>query len=140
MSLLSVRSAAVLTFPKGVRALRCPFRQRYRLAQFGQGFMRVALVTDVPIVPVAVIGAAEETPRVANTRWLARLLRTPVAPLSPTLVVPLPVKYQLLFGRPMRFAAPRTVPQRVARYAEQVRTALAELIQQGPARRRHVFW
>src|SRR5882672_5821614 len=84
MCLLSVRSAAVLTFPKGVRALRCPFRQRYRLAQFGQGFMRVALVTDVPIVQVAVIGAAEETPLVANTRWLARLLRTPVAPLSPT--------------------------------------------------------
>src|SRR5204863_47054 len=47
---------AVLTFPEGVKALGRPFRERYRLLEFGHGFMHVALRTGAPIVPVAVIG------------------------------------------------------------------------------------
>ena len=131
--------AAVLTFPEGVRALEKPFRQRYRLCPFGHGFVHVALETRTPIVPVAVIGPEEEAPLLANPRWLARLLGTPTAPLTPTLVLPLPVKYRIYFGAPLRLRGP-AVPELVAHDVRRVRTTLQELIDRSLTTRRHVFW
>lgn len=131
--------AVVLTFPEGVKALRRRFTQRYQLAPFGHGFMHVALATSVPIVPVAVVGAEEEAPLIANPSWLARLLGTPVAPLTATVVVPLPVKYRIYFGAPLRFRGPAT-PEVVSRHVATARTALQSLIDQGLAARRHVFF
>jgi 1-acyl-sn-glycerol-3-phosphate acyltransferase len=131
--------ATVLTFPEGVRALAKPFRERYHLRPFGHGFVHVALATRTPIVPVAVLGAEEEAPLLANPSWLARLLRTPTAPLTPTLFVPLPVKYRIHFGTPLRLTGP-PLPHIVARHVETVRAALQELIQGGLAARRHVFF
>jgi len=131
--------AAVLTFPEGVKALAKPFRERYRPLPFGPGLMHVAMATRTPIVPVAVIGAEEEAPLLANPRWLARLLRTPVAPITPTLVLPLPVKYRIHFGAPLRFGG-RPTPQLVALHVQRVRSTLQDLIAAGLARREHVFF
>lgn len=50
---------AVLVFPEGARGISKPFSKRYQLADFGTGFMRLALEMQAPIVPVAVIGAEE---------------------------------------------------------------------------------
>jgi 1-acyl-sn-glycerol-3-phosphate acyltransferase len=130
---------AVLTFPEGVKALARPFRERYQLKPFGHGFIHVALATGAPIIPVAVIGAEEEAPLLANPGWLARLVGTPVAPLTPTVVFPLPVKYRLHFGTPLRFRGPATL-EVVARHVATVRSALQTLIQQGLTMRRHVFF
>jgi 1-acyl-sn-glycerol-3-phosphate acyltransferase len=130
---------AVLTFPEGVKALQRHFGARYRLVNFGHGFMHVALATGVPVVPVAVIGAEEEAPLLADPAWLARLVGTPVAPITPTIVFPLPVKYRIHFGTPLRFRGPAT-PEGVARHVGTVRAALQELIQHGLMMRRHVFF
>ena len=35
-----------------------PYTRRYQLEEFGLGFMRLALATRAPLVPVAVIGAS----------------------------------------------------------------------------------
>lgn len=130
--------AVVLTFPEGTRALAKPFRARYRLAPFGSGFVHVAMTTGAPIVPVAVIGSEEEAPLLANPRWLARLLGTPVAPITPTLVLPLPVKYRLHFGPALYFSAAPTL-ERVAHGVEQVQRMLEQLIHEGLATRPRVF-
>jgi len=130
---------AVLTFPEGVRALARPFPARYRLLSFGHGFMHVALATGAPIVPVAVIGAEEEAPLLANPRWLARLVGTPVAPITPALVFPFPVKYRIHFGAPMRFRGPATA-EAVARQVATVRATVQDLVRTGLAMRRHVFF
>src|SRR5213080_2246135 len=130
---------AVLAFPEGVQALTRPFRERYRVREFGHGFLHVALRTGAPIVPVAVIGPEEEAPLLANPAWLARLVRTPVAPLTPTLVVPLPVKYRIHFGAPLRFRGPAPLDA-VARHVAEVRAAVQELIRRGLRLRRHVFF
>jgi 1-acyl-sn-glycerol-3-phosphate acyltransferase len=131
--------AAVLTFPEGAQALARPFRDRYRMAPFGRGFVHVALKAGVPIVPVAVIGAEEEAPLLANPAWLRRLLRMPVAPITPTLFVPLPVRYRIHFGTPLRISGPATADC-VAREVERVRRALEDLIRHGLASREHVFF
>ncbi|RMH37751.1 MAG: acyltransferase family protein [Deltaproteobacteria bacterium] len=97
---------AIMVFPEGARGISKPYSQRYQLQRFGLGFMRLALETDTPIVPVAVIGAEEQAPAV-NLRPLARLLDMPAFPVVPyppfVPIVPLPVKYRLYFGEPMRF-------------------------------------
>jgi 1-acyl-sn-glycerol-3-phosphate acyltransferase len=98
----------ILVFPEGARGISKPFSQRYRLEEFGLGFMRLAIKCQVPIVPVAVIGAEEQYVNLGNLRWAARALRMPVFPVIPQLAIPggqlpLPTKYRLYFGEPMRF-------------------------------------
>jgi 1-acyl-sn-glycerol-3-phosphate acyltransferase len=129
----------VLTFPEGMHALGKRFRDRYRLARFGSGFARVALETRVPIVPVAVIGAEEESPILANLGWVARRLGLAAAPLSPTIVFPLPVKYRIHFGDPIHVSGPATA-ENAAREAIRVRNALQDLLVRAVAARRHLFW
>src|SRR5262249_32551877 len=48
---------AVLLFPEGISGVAKPFSERYRLRPFSPGFARLAMQFDVPVVPVAVIGA-----------------------------------------------------------------------------------
>jgi 1-acyl-sn-glycerol-3-phosphate acyltransferase len=97
---------SILVFPEGAKGIAKPFSQRYQLQDFGLGFMRLALQTRTPIVPVAVIGAEEQAPAI-NIKPLARLLGAPsfpVMPFPPFLpLLPLPVRYRLYFGEPQLF-------------------------------------
>src|SRR5262249_2644821 len=129
----------VLTFPEGARVHERPFRDRYRLGPFGHGFVRVAMVTQTPIVPVAVVGAEEEAPLLANPPWLRKLVRTHSAPVTPTLVVPLPVRYRVFFGEPIRLPGPPTTVSVVAG-VRVVRDAIARQLAEGLQARRHLFW
>ncbi|HEU4539299.1 MAG TPA: lysophospholipid acyltransferase family protein [Polyangiaceae bacterium] len=99
---------AVLVFPEGAKGISKPFRQRYQLTEFGLGFMRLALETETPIVPVAVIGAEEQYINLTNVGAVAKKLGMPSFPVIPQLLVPglqlpLPTKYRIYFGEPMRF-------------------------------------
>src|SRR5439155_4623730 len=98
----------VLVFPEGVRGISKTFDQRYKLTDFGLGFMRMALQTRAPIVPVAVVGAEEQYISVADLRRVARLLGIPALPVLPQLLLPggflpLPTKYRVYFGAPLEF-------------------------------------
>ena len=78
----------VLAFPEGVRGMNKLFSQRYQLQRFGTGFMRLALETDTPIVPVAIVGSEEQQPGFANLERLGSDARN--APALPiTLTFPL---------------------------------------------------
>jgi len=101
---------AILVFPEGVKGSGKTFRDRYQLQKFGRGFMRLALQTGAPVVPVAVVGSEESIISVHNARSLARLFGMPYFPVSPLLPLlgplayfPLPVKFHVRFGEPMRF-------------------------------------
>lgn len=98
---------SLIVFPEGVGGISKTFDQRYRLAEFGLGFLRLALETRTPIVPAAVIGAEEQYPSIADFKPLARLLKVPAFPVVPQLffgmVAPLPTKYRLYFGEPLYF-------------------------------------
>ncbi|MEQ8276771.1 MAG: lysophospholipid acyltransferase family protein [Deltaproteobacteria bacterium] len=104
---------AILVFPEGARGSGKTWDHRYRLVPFGRGFMRLALQTNAPIVPVSVVGAEESIVSVHNAKTLADLLGTPYFPIHPLLpilgplaYIPLPTKFYIDFGEPMHFEGP----------------------------------
>ncbi|HLK10979.1 MAG TPA: lysophospholipid acyltransferase family protein [Candidatus Binatia bacterium] len=139
---------AVIAFPEGVRGMNKLIWDRYQLQEFGHGFMRLALETRTPIVPVATIGSEEQAPAIANSRLLARLIRAPAFPitltwpwLGPLGLVPLPTKYRIHFGEPMWFEGnPNDEDEVIAEKVEQVRTRIANMLAEGLAARRAIFW
>lgn len=135
---------AVLVFPEGARGISKPFSRRYQLAEFGKGFMRLALEMQAPVVPVCVIGAEEQAPAV-NVKPLAKLLRTPSFPVVPyppfVPLVPLPVKYRVYFGEPMMFAGdPDDDEEVLDDKVKVVRHRIESMIHLGLREREHVFW
>ena len=97
------RGGCMVAFPEGVRGISKTYDRAYQLQQFGLGFMRLALETDTPIVPVGIVGAEEQIPSVYNMKSVARAIGMPAMPIAPTGMLPLPVKYRLYFGEPLRF-------------------------------------
>jgi len=132
---------ALMVFPEGVRGLNKPFRERYRLRPFGHGFMRLALEAGAPIVPVGVVGAEEQAPALFDLKPLARLLSMPAFPVTPTLFpFPLPVRYHIHFGAPLRFTGPPDDEDAVLeRKVGEVQAAVQGLLDQGLAERSGVF-
>ncbi|HME90397.1 MAG TPA: lysophospholipid acyltransferase family protein [Myxococcaceae bacterium] len=132
---------AILVFPEGVRGLGKLWPQRYRLQDFGLGFMRLALETNTPMVPVAVIGAEEQAPALVNLKPLAKLLGFPYLPLTPTGVpLPLPTKYHLYFGDPMHFAGrPDDEDAELDKKVARVKAQLQAMIERGLRERKHIF-
>ncbi len=137
----------VMVFPEGVRGISKPFRQRYQLQRFGLGFMRLALESDVPIVPVGIVGSEEQQPGIANLKGLGRLLGMPAFPitlgfpwLGPAGLLPLPMRYRIYFGQPMRFSGDdREEDADIEERVEQVRSAVADLLERGLHEREGVF-
>jgi 1-acyl-sn-glycerol-3-phosphate acyltransferase len=139
---------AVIAFPEGVRGMNKLIWERYQLQDFGAGFMRLALEADAPIMPIAVIGSEEQAIAIANLRPLARLMRMPAFPVTLTWpwfgllgLVPLPVKYRIIFGEPMRFTGnPHDEDEVIGEQVEQVKARIATMLADGLARRRSLFW
>ena len=133
---------AILVFPEGVRGLNKPFRERYRLRPFGTGFLRLALESNAPVVPIGVVGAEEQAPALFDLKPLAKLLAFPAFPITPTVLpFPLPTRYHVYFGEPLRFTgSPDDEDVELEEKVGQVQSAVAALIDRGLAERKHVFW
>ena len=136
---------ALLVFPEGVKGISKTFDSRYKLAPFGQGFMRLALETKAPIVPVAVIGAEEQYPSVAEIKKLAKMLGMPSVPVIPQLLVgmvlPLPTKYRLYFGEPLYFHGdPDDEDAAIDEKVWVVQATVQSMINRGLRERKAIFW
>lgn len=137
---------AVLVFPEGARGISKTLDKSYQLQEFGHGFMRLAMETGTPIVPVGVVGAEEQYPALWNLERVARVLSMPAFPLSPTFfipvfgILPLPVKYRIKFGSPMHFAGdPDEDEALIGQRVLQVKDAIADLIADGLEARKGIF-
>lgn len=143
--LLLEQDQALIVFPEGARGISKPISKRYQLEDFGLGFMRLALESNTPIVPVAVIGAEEQLISVADIKPLARLLGMPAFPILPQLFLgmpfPLPTKYRIYFGEPLTFTGDAddddaVIEEKVA----VVRTTIQSMVNRGLREREAIFW
>lgn len=150
---LLTREHLVTVFPEGVKGIGKHYKNRYRLQRFGRGgFIKLALKTNSPIIPTAVIGAEEIHPLIYKSTLLARPLGVPYLPITPTLpwlgllgLIPLPSKWSIIFGEPIRFS-PKYKPQDaenqllVNQLSEKVRERIQEMIIEALKHRRSVWF
>ncbi len=139
-------------FPEGFKGVGKPYTERYKLQRFGRGgFVSAALRTQVPIIPVSIVGAEEIYPIIGNVGLLARLLGLPYFPLTPTFpwlgplgAVPLPSKWIIEFGDPIRTDDQATGaaddPMLVFNLTDQVRETIQHTLYQLLMQRRSVFF
>ena len=142
------RGECVLVFPEGARGFVKPYRKAYQLQRFGLGFMRLALEHNVPILPVGVVGSEEQSPGLADVKWLGRLIGSPAFPITVTMpwlgplgFIPLPVKFHLSFGPLMRFEGSFDAEDAdLQPKVDQVKKEILRLIQMGISRRKSWFF
>lgn len=131
----------LLVFPEGARGTAKLWKDRWSLVDFGPGFVRLALRTRSPIVPFGFIGGGDAIPTIANLYKVGRLFGVPYLPVTPWLL-PLPraVRLEIHYGEPLRFEGNGAEEDDVIlRYVEQVKGAIAALIEKGrEARRGHL--
>jgi 1-acyl-sn-glycerol-3-phosphate acyltransferase len=138
----------VMAFPEGVRGMNKVYADAYKLMEFGLGFMRLALETDTPIVPVSIVGSEEQNPGIADLKPLARIFGMPSFPvtltfplLGPLGMLPLPVRYHIEFGKPMRFEGhAEDEDDVIEEKVEQVKAAISAQLERGRARRTSIFF
>ena len=106
------------------------------------GYIKVALRTQSPIVPVAIVGAEEVHYCLGDIPQLAEYLKVPFFPLIASLV-PLPARIYIRFGEAIRLSAPPEAAGQQAvvdRLNEQVRLAFQALIDDTLRRRHGIYW
>ncbi len=139
-------------WPEGFKGIGKPYVERYKLQRFGRGgFVSAALRCGVPIVPVSIVGAEEIYPIIGNAKTLARLLGLPYFPITPTFpllgplgAVPLPSKWIIEFGEPIRTdgygEGAAEDPMLVFNLTDQVRETIQQTLYQLLMQRRSVFF
>jgi 1-acyl-sn-glycerol-3-phosphate acyltransferase len=139
-------------WPEGFKGIGKPYRDRYKLQRFGRGgFVEVALRTGTPIIPVAIIGAEEIYPIVADAKFLARLFGFPYFPitwqfpaLGPLGIIPLPSKWLIEFGAPIETTSygPEAAddPMLVFELTDRVRDTIQQMLYRNLMGRRSIFF
>jgi 1-acyl-sn-glycerol-3-phosphate acyltransferase len=127
------------------------FKDRYRLARFGRGgFVKMALNTQAPMIPVSVVGAEETYVSIYKSNSIAKLIGFPFFPISlrfPWMgllgLIPFPTKWYIDFGTPILTdeypseAAENMVL--VTQLSDQVRNVVQGMINTRLAQRSSVF-
>lgn len=131
----------LMIFPEGVPGILKPVRERYQLQEFRVGHAELAIRHQAPVVPVGIVGAEEQLPQLAHLPFRAFGLPHLPVPLTP---VPLPVRYHLHYGEPLRLhegLRPEDAddPEVVRHAAERVRQAVGALVARGLRLRKGVF-
>lgn len=128
----------LMVFPEGARGTAKLWKERYSLVDFGTGFLRLALRTQSPIIPTAVLGAGDAMPTIKNAYKLGKMLGVPYLPVTPYLLpIPLPVKIEIVYGEPMTFDGDGSEEDDVVEaWVGQVKSKIARLIAEGRRRRR----
>ncbi|MEZ4741894.1 MAG: lysophospholipid acyltransferase family protein [Bdellovibrionota bacterium] len=138
----------VLIFPEGTKGSGKTIFSRYQLQNFGTGFMRIALETKAPILPVAVVGTEEIYPSLMNLKPIAKLLKFPYFPVTPFFphfglagAIPLPCKVTLRFAKPIHFdESPDISEDKIHRLVSKVQLAIQNELNRGvKIRGNHIF-
>jgi 1-acyl-sn-glycerol-3-phosphate acyltransferase len=141
----------VAVFPESTNGMGKLYKERYQLAQFGRGgFVKMALSTGAPIIPVSIVGAEEIYIALAQSPTLARLAGLPYFTFTPTFpwlgplgLIPLPTKWFIDFGEPIPtdgYGADAAFDVlTIAQLKERVRDTVQDMVTIRLAQRRSVF-
>lgn len=139
-------------FPEGIKGVGKLFKNRYQLARFGRGgFVRVAIRAKAPLIPVSVVGGEEIYPTLARADWIGKPIGSPFFPITPFFpwlglmgLVPLPSKWQIHFGKPIRTEQHSDRDAEnfllVQRLTHQVRDQIQQTLQKSILRRKSIFF
>jgi 1-acyl-sn-glycerol-3-phosphate acyltransferase len=142
----------VAVFPEGYKGAGKPFKQRYQLARFGRGgFIRMALNTGTPVIPVSIVGAEETNIVLTKLPIGSSTSNLPYLPITfgfPWLgllgFVPMPTKWYIDFGEPISMdgygpdGASNLVL--VSQLTDHVRNVVQDMVQDRLTQRRSVFF
>lgn len=92
----------VMLFPEGEKGAFRPGSD-YQLEPFARGFVRVAMATQVPVIPVAVLGGEESNPVGRRIESYEELLDIKGGLPIPKNLWPKPVKWRIKFLPPISF-------------------------------------
>ncbi|HEY8467128.1 MAG TPA: lysophospholipid acyltransferase family protein [Solirubrobacterales bacterium] len=152
--LLYDEGECVLVFPEGRKGTEKLFKDRYKLRRFGRGgFVQAAMRAEVPLVPIALVGAEEAMPVFAQVGLLRRLTGLIYFPITPTfpwlgplgILGFLPAKFRIRFLEPIDTVAlggreaadDRALVQTVA---QEIRARIQENLHDMLAERRSVWF
>lgn len=142
----------VAVFPEGIKGIGKTFKDRYHLVRFGRGgFVRMAIKSKAPIIPVSVVGAEEIYISLAQSETMARMIGFPFFPITLTWpwlgllgVIPLPTKWYIDFGEPIPTSdyppGSETNIRLVSQLSDQVRNLIQQMIYDRLEKRRSVFF
>lgn len=131
------KEEAIIVFPEGARGSGKLFKDRYKLQQFGNGFMRLAMKHQTPIIPVGIVGFEESIISLANIKPLANYLGIPYAPLAIPAI--LPTKVYIHYGKPLYFENDIHSEHEVKSRVNIVKKEINNLIAQGLSKRKSIF-
>ena len=143
----------VLVFPEGRKGTEKLYKDRYKLRRFGRGgFVEAAMRAQVPIVPIAVVGAEESMPVFAQIGALQRLTGLLYFPVTPTFphfgllgfLGYLPAKFRIRFLEPIPTDqwGPEPYNDRglVQRVSDEIRSRIQEELYDMLAKRQSVWY
>lgn len=93
------KNQLIILFPEGEYGNFKPSTKAYALQEFKRGFVRMALMTQSPIIPTIIIGAEETHINLRQLKFTKYLIGG-VLPL-PLNVIPLPAKWKIKFLEPI---------------------------------------
>ncbi|MFC1852355.1 lysophospholipid acyltransferase family protein [candidate division CSSED10-310 bacterium] len=137
------RGELLAAFPEGQEGTRKLYRHRYRIQRFRhQEFIRAAIRKSVPLIPCAIMGAAESYPLLNRVDWSGEVFGLPFLPITPQFpgiptplsLWPLPSKWRICFLEPVspshhaeRFATEEAL---INHLSQNIRTAIQQKLDQ----------
>jgi 1-acyl-sn-glycerol-3-phosphate acyltransferase len=99
----------VAVFPEGIKGIAKRYSDRYKLQRFGRGgYVKLALRTGAPVIPIAIVGAEETYPLLYMVKAFSKALGLPFFPVTPTFpllgplgLAPLPSRWRIVIGKPV---------------------------------------
>lgn len=130
----------LLIFPEGTPGIGKPWSKRYKLQDWRQGHCELAIRYRAPVVPIAVVGAEEQMPQLAQIPLGGAMPYLPI----PATLFPLPVKYHIYYGEPVRTDLDYTPEQAddpgvLKEAAQRVKERVQALIDKGLKERKGIF-
>ncbi len=130
----------LLIFPEGTPGIGKPWSKRYKLQDWRQGHCELAIRYRAPVIPIAVVGAEEQMPQLAQIPLGGAMPYLPI----PATLFPLPVKYHIYYGEPVRTDLDYTPEQAddpgvLKEAAQRVKERVQALIDKGLKERKGIF-